>query len=339
MERWIATLKSFSVLRQAIAQGLEPAWLREETGLDIETLLGLDSRTSLELHFQVWEVVLRRLRDPLFPLRVATLIRDDLHLFSFLVTTSATVGEALRRGIAYQRLLMNHGGWSSSERGETLVLRWSSWSAEPARRLGERAACEAAVVAMVTGIRSLGGAEARVRSVRMAHPEPPGGLSLKERLGVEASWGGASYELEFPRSVLALPNQAANPALASFLEEQCASQLSREDATRRPVTRQVRELLLRAPSELPLSMRAVARHLALSERSLRRRLQEEGSRFRALQDEVHAEVARRYLADPALSIREVAYLTGFSSHSAFYRAFRRWTGDAPGRAVQGRPRG
>jgi AraC-like DNA-binding protein len=51
--------------------------------------------------------------------------------------------------------------------------------------------------------------------------------------------------------------------------------------------------------------------------------------FAALVDEVRAELARMYLADPRLAIFEVAYLLGFSEASAFHRAFRRWTGTSP----------
>jgi AraC-like DNA-binding protein len=74
---------------------------------------------------------------------------------------------------------------------------------------------------------------------------------------------------------------------------------------------------------------AVARPLGLSERTLQRRLRDEGTTFGALVDDVRLELARMYLGDPELAIFEVAFLLGYSEPSAFNRAFRRWTGASP----------
>ena len=67
----------------------------------------------------------------------------------------------------------------------------------------------------------------------------------------------------------------------------------------------------------------------MSERTLQRRLKDEGVTFAALVDEVRPDLARMYLADPKLAIFEVAFLLGYSEPSAFNRAFRRWTGTSP----------
>jgi AraC-like DNA-binding protein len=73
----------------------------------------------------------------------------------------------------------------------------------------------------------------------------------------------------------------------------------------------------------------VARKLAMSPRSLQRRLADERTTFRALQDGLRRDVARHHLERPHASIAEVAYLTGFSEASAFTRAVRRWFGRSP----------
>jgi len=71
--------------------------------------------------------------------------------------------------------------------------------------------------------------------------------------------------------------------------------------------------------------------VALSARTLQRRLAEQGTTFQEVVDEVRRELARKYLQDRALGVTEVAYLLGFSELSAFDRAHRRWTGKAPRR--------
>jgi AraC-like DNA-binding protein len=75
---------------------------------------------------------------------------------------------------------------------------------------------------------------------------------------------------------------------------------------------------------------AVARALATSDRSLQRRLQEEGTSFRGVVDDARRELAVGYLGDRRMTVAEVAYLLGYSEASAFVRAFKRWTGKTPG---------
>jgi AraC-like DNA-binding protein len=77
-------------------------------------------------------------------------------------------------------------------------------------------------------------------------------------------------------------------------------------------------------------MTAVARDLATSERSLRRRLADEGVSYRALVQTVLETRATQMLSDPQRSIQETAHAMGFSDVVAFQRAFKRWKGVTPG---------
>jgi AraC-like DNA-binding protein len=74
----------------------------------------------------------------------------------------------------------------------------------------------------------------------------------------------------------------------------------------------------------------VARALATSERTLRRRLSDEGLTFDRLREAELERLARELLRSRASTIEEIAYLLGFSEARAFQRAFKRWTGTTPG---------
>jgi AraC-like DNA-binding protein len=74
---------------------------------------------------------------------------------------------------------------------------------------------------------------------------------------------------------------------------------------------------------------AVARVLAVSVRSLQRRLAEAGLSYQQLLEDTRRAAAAQYLSDPALSIGEVGYLLGYSEPAAFHRAFKRWHGVPP----------
>ena len=78
-----------------------------------------------------------------------------------------------------------------------------------------------------------------------------------------------------------------------------------------------------------MSIEVVASELNISARSVRRRLEEQGQNFRTLLDDVRKELAEAYLSTNTLALSEVAYMLGFSSQSAFSRAYQRWHGVAP----------
>lgn len=76
-------------------------------------------------------------------------------------------------------------------------------------------------------------------------------------------------------------------------------------------------------------VQTVAKEFNLSERTLQRRLTEEGTSFKHLLTQARHEQAREYLADLSLDIKEVACLVGYEDQNSFYRAFRLWEGETP----------
>lgn len=77
----------------------------------------------------------------------------------------------------------------------------------------------------------------------------------------------------------------------------------------------------------PPTLARVAAALHLSERTLQRQLEREGTTFAALLDATRRELAEQWLADGHLSRTEIAYLLGFSQPSSLSRALRRWSNE------------
>jgi AraC-like DNA-binding protein len=73
----------------------------------------------------------------------------------------------------------------------------------------------------------------------------------------------------------------------------------------------------------------VARKIALSPRTLQRRLKDYGTDFKRLVDDTRRRLSLNYLKNPEHTFTEIAYLLGYSEASAFNRAFKRWTGATP----------
>lgn len=78
-----------------------------------------------------------------------------------------------------------------------------------------------------------------------------------------------------------------------------------------------------------LSVEEMARELAVSARTLQRRLEQAGTTFGEVCDDTRRAAALAHLRNPEVPIKEAAFRLGFSEPSTFYRAFRRWTGDTP----------
>jgi AraC-like DNA-binding protein len=79
-----------------------------------------------------------------------------------------------------------------------------------------------------------------------------------------------------------------------------------------------------------VSIDHVASSMHMSARTLQRRLEDEGTRFGEVLEEVRARLARTWLRDPSLGLSEIAARLGFADLATFSRAFKRWTGMPPG---------
>ncbi len=139
-----------------------------------------------------------------------------------------------------------------------------------------------------------------------------------------SSWSGFALT----REAWQLPLRRSDPLLRHWLERKAAQILARQ-AGQEGVAMEVRQLLAAHASGSIMSVEAAARRLAMSPRTLQRRLSEEGTSFDTLREETRKQTAEILLADRKLSVGEVAFLLGFSEPGAFHRAFKRWHNTTP----------
>lgn len=92
----------------------------------------------------------------------------------------------------------------------------------------------------------------------------------------------------------------------------------------------VREAIKTCLLERKINQQYVADRLNLSVRNLQRRLKNIGTSYQVILDASREELAMELLKDLDIPLYEVAFLVGFTEPSAFYKAFRRWTGKRPG---------
>ena len=139
--------------------------------------------------------------------------------------------------------------------------------------------------------------------------------------------GTGTLVASFQANLLELPIRRDEAALNSFLDGAPGkiTTLYRRD---REMVIRVRDLL-RAALPQTLSLDKIASQLHLSSRTVHRRLEEEGSSFRAIKEALRRDLALSRLSKTRDPISRVAADLGYADTSAFYRAFVEWTGMAP----------
>jgi AraC-like DNA-binding protein len=153
---------------------------------------------------------------------------------------------------------------------------------------------------------------------------------LETHFGCPVKFRASKNAIVFRQADLDRPFLTHNADLLAMI----APQLEAELALRRagePARDQVKAVLKRLLAGRRPDLRAVARELGASSRTLQRRLGEAGVTYQQLLEEARRELAHHYLLHSALDLSQTAYLLGYEDANSFFRAFHQWEGLPPGR--------
>jgi AraC-like DNA-binding protein len=172
------------------------------------------------------------------------------------------------------------------------------------------------------------GTRETIRPLRMVTNKPPTPAEPYENfLGIRIQ-RGAGHHIIFKKADMLMPFLTANEGIWAAFEPELRTRLAGLK-TEAQVVQRVRSVLLESlPSGL-ISMNTIASRLAISRRTLQRRLKSEGTTYLLLLQQTREALARHYLLKTQLSTGEIAFLLGFDEPNSFYRAFRTWTGHSP----------
>lgn len=172
------------------------------------------------------------------------------------------------------------------------------------------------------------------RSAQFRFPRPSYAWRFDKLCGVRPQFGAAMNAVLIDAESLDAPLPQADPIMARMCEEQCRQLLTRR-RIRSGFSGQIRDRLLRKPGEIP-SLELVAEELHMAPRSLRRRLDQEGTSFRSLVNEVRQTLAEELLTSTHMTLAEIAERLGYTEPAAFHNAFKRWKGISPSAFRRGR---
>lgn len=187
---------------------------------------------------------------------------------------------------------------------------------------------EVFLAAGTTVIRQLSGTELSDCKLEFAHLPHMVEDEYRRFLGLPIEFGKPQNRFIGPRAALDLPLPTANDAVAQMYLRQC-ERLLRDMDSASGCASEVRRVLLSSRGRFPSAIE-VASTLNMSERTLRRRLDDEKTSFMQIVNDVRNHLAKQYLSETKLSIAEVGVLLGFDDVANFRRAFKRWNGYPPG---------
>jgi len=158
-------------------------------------------------------------------------------------------------------------------------------------------------------------------------PEPPHAAALSEALECPLAFDQPLNLLSYPAAWLSRAPQLAHPLTAAQVSMQCA-ELLEQFRWQAGITRRVYRELTRTPGRFP-DIDGIAESLCMTSRTLRRKLEAEGTSYSELLTSVRKALAIDYLNSTALSTEDIALTLGFSDVVSFRHAFKRWTGKTP----------
>jgi len=242
-------------------------------------------------------------------------------VLEYLISSSPTFGEGLRRSLAYQRLL------SDAISARLMVDGGQAYLVDLADSSEQRHFAEALVIGAIRFFNSLTDGHFKPLGVHFTHTEGAPAAEYERVYGCPVTLGCRENRVYFEPAVLDHKVWHAEPSLLRLHEKMANEKLA--ELVRLDLVGEVKRAIGEMLESGETSLEAVAQRLGMSARRLRTELEEAGTSFNHVLADYRSRLARRLLARTDESIEQIVYLTGFAEPSTFYRAFKRWTNETP----------
>ena len=276
-------------------------------------------------NFAIWRAIRELSNDPTLGWKAMSLVETDQYHPTLLAALHArTYRESIDRLARYKRLCSAEEFRITQKADEVLVeVSWPfAGDAKPPPLLID------AVFALVTELGRRGTkTKLKPKRVELARPKERES-GLEDYFGCPMKYRVAGDVLVLRTSDVERPFATHNDDLLQMLTPQFEDRLQ-AGQTQRSLKEQIKWVLKRLLSGSRPDVAMVAKELGMSERTLQRRITEEGTTFRELLNETRHELVREYLRDDSVEITEAAFLVGYEDPNSFYRAFRAWEGKTP----------
>ena len=320
---WTATL--VHTLR---SRGVDGDALARQAGIDTSAFGVGGARLPLAATTRLWRLAVEATDDPCIGLDVARHVRPStFHGLSVGVVSSDRFRDALERMVRFAAVVCSPSGRARLEDTDDGVVYETKWP--PGAAMPSEESMEAILACVVRAGRFLMGHDLSPSAVEIARPVRPDLSRFEAFFGCEVTYGAPRYALVFPCSVVDAPLPSRCEEVARTADHLVGAYLERVDPggeVTDQVRQQVATLLHGAEAVTPTG---VAARLAISARTMQRRLRDEGTTFRDVVADVRVALAKQAIAAGDAPVHLLADRLGFSDAAAFRRAFKRATGFTP----------
>lgn len=157
---------------------------------------------------------------------------------------------------------------------------------------------------------------------------PANSEAYEEYFGVPVNQGDI-YQISFSAEDATKPFLTENIAMWNCFKPELKRRLADLDSQATTAQR-VKSILLEMLPSGQSTMEQAAERLAMSKRTMQRKLNGEGETFKSVLQNTRESLARHYLTNSTISSGEISFLLGFQDANSFIRAFNNWTGTTPG---------
>ena len=180
-----------------------------------------------------------------------------------------------------------------------------------------------------TALRAVTGRNVSPTTVAFGHNRNSDVREFERYFGCPVEFGGQTNLLTLSDDVLRTPLTTADRKLLDAIRPFC-DMAAKERNTglgtlRAAVENEVERLLPDGKAQV----QTIAKNLALSVRTLSRRLSDEGATYADVVDQLRRSLALQYLKEPGMSLSQISWLLGYEGSTSFNHAFKRWTGRSP----------
>jgi AraC-like DNA-binding protein len=303
--------------------GADPEQFMRQAGLDNSVLLKTDGFLPCSAYARALEEAAHLTSDDCFGLHFGERANPKkIGPLAYAVLNSPTIAEAFETAGRYLHVHNEAAQVVFSVEGKLAYLRYTLVNLDLE---GPRQFNEYSMAVVLNTLRIMAGSHWSPREVHFAHKAPEQTAEHARIFKAPVVFDCATNALVMEGEFCAQPVPAADPNLFKILRhylEDVLSHAPREDEFLASIRKTIAELMKDGGPDIG----RVAKRLALSPRTLQRRLKDVGLEFKALVDDTRRRFAVEYLKDSENTLTEIAFLLGYSEVSAFSRAFKRWTG-------------
>jgi AraC-like DNA-binding protein len=255
----------------------------------------------------------------------------EMGLLYYVSASSEMLSVALQRAARYSSVI-NQGVSLKCVDSKDVVIAFHYVGVS--RHL-DRHQIEFFMTALLRMCRQLTGHRLSPSRISLTHWRDSTHSEFVEFFGGDVEFGANVDEVAFAPTIKQMPVVSADPYLHRHLITYFEEAISRRPTNRGSFLSSVENAIVPLLPHGKVRASEIAHRLGLSQRTLARRLSDEGLTFSDVLESLRSDLAERYLTEEDLSISQIAWLLGYQEVSALTHAFKRWTGKTPREARSG----